>query len=418
MAQAAALLSGGRSGEASGVQQMLQGFGKQAGGDRTQMLLRLKNEIGRTGLFRDGVIPEHTPEQIADVRWPGSGRYGPPPGDVTASLVAGAKGTGTDAVALVGNAVRPQVLSEPPEIRFASTEDHLYCTIAIDADAWVKPAEETPGMEEEREVVVERRAGQSLGMNITPFLRLNTVAPGSPAATAGLMPGMLILGIDGKKVADIAVGREALRAAGTKVVFRVRGIPPPPSALGSSRGGVKGSGFVQLLGLRVNIAGGADGAVGSNGWEWVEWQPPQLSLGTGLHRVVFVVARQSDLLNTGTLTQIRASEMAGRRGFDVVDWIHRRCSTVVATQVVVAECDAQEPGDQLRPSSGDHPPVSSWFLTGDKARVCPTTGGAWVTGTVVTPGPSAACALLTAEGATVVGECEHDARHHIDAAAA
>eukprot|EP01065_Artemidia_motanka_P035634 TRINITY_DN43530_c0_g1_i1.p1 TRINITY_DN43530_c0_g1~~TRINITY_DN43530_c0_g1_i1.p1 ORF type:complete len:373 (+),score=116.23 TRINITY_DN43530_c0_g1_i1:70-1119(+) len=337
MAQAAALLSNPAS---AAVANVLQAVGRGATAPE-ETLARLRVEISKTGLFRDGSLPDHTPLQLAEISWPGSAAHGPPPGDPTARLLAEARGVCADAVALVGNAVRPAVLSKPPEFRFAARDGDLYTVCAFDADAYAQQREEGPRYDTEMDLHVRREAGQQLGMNVTPFLRVNSVAPGGAAEKAGVLPGMLIVAVNGKKLPDITEGRRAISGAGLSFTMTVRGVPPkqlrapqPDSRPGS-----------RLLWLRANVSGADGSATDASGTDAVQWQQPVPRRGTGAHRIVFAVLRQKGLLEADDIA-------GGREQWKCSGWMESRCSGIEATQVVVVEWD--ETVAELAP---DEPPA-------------------------------------------------------------
>eukprot|EP01062_Namystynia_karyoxenos_P062893 TRINITY_DN55753_c0_g1_i1.p1 TRINITY_DN55753_c0_g1~~TRINITY_DN55753_c0_g1_i1.p1 ORF type:complete len:497 (+),score=138.97 TRINITY_DN55753_c0_g1_i1:77-1492(+) len=413
MAQAAALLSGGLAeGPLAGL---LEGSGKTAKG-AADVLPRVRLELAKTGIFRDGCVPEHTPEQFAEFTWPGSAQHGPPPGDVTAAILAATRGGSRDAVALMGNAVRCAALERRPSFRFDAPPGELYCVWCCDCDAAAAPEEAVPGQHREQQLAISRRTpGESLGINVTPFLRINTVAPGSPAARAGVAPGMLLLAVNGRPVGTMAEGRDALAAAGAELTLTVRGVPPPPQALG---GGRRRADAARLLWLRINVEGEPGGPAArpraseqSPGWDWAEWQAPAPRPGTGAHRVMLCAARQSARIPCEGQPRVGAAEGARREPWSSGAWIRRWCTGVVATHVVV--CEAEEPADagpegadaaQAAPPPPGGPPAGGCGagaglhacpVAGDAVRLRPAGTEVWTRGTVAgfAPAPPGVAAV-------------------------
>jgi len=79
-----------------------------------ERMRKLKGEVEKAGLFRDGLFPEFTPQQFIQVAW-GDGD--------------------TETVALNGNPLTAKAITPKPEYLFEAHDGITYCMLAFDADA-------------------------------------------------------------------------------------------------------------------------------------------------------------------------------------------------------------------------------------------------------------------------------------------
>ncbi|XP_046985794.1 PDZ domain-containing protein 8 isoform X1 [Schistocerca americana] len=108
--------------------------------------------------------------------------------------------------------------------------DSVYCSVAVDAFAWVEMVRTQNSHYVSLELNIEHRGTQPLGLifrqefvadRYQACIVVDTVTSMSPAAAADVKPGDVLVAIEGKKVTSLSQVARLLKAAGEKITLRV-----------------------------------------------------------------------------------------------------------------------------------------------------------------------------------------------------